>query len=324
MKKLIVLSLTLSLIIFFIPLITFAALDGTEAKNEELHTIPPVKKPDEEKISVYIEAQDKVENMNFRDYIIGVVAAEMPAVFHEEALSALACAAATFARLKIQNGEKDSASGAVISSDPKKHQAYISVDEMKKLWDDGFDEYYQKIADAVDKSIAYSITYENELIFPAYHAMSPGITEEAVNVWNDNVPYLVSVESEGDTLSPKYKTVTTFSFDEFREIFEEKGSSFAEDITTWISAPEYTSAGTLQKIIVGEKAFSGEELREILSLRSSAITVSMTKDGVSLTTKGYGHGVGLSQYGADYLAKQGFTWQEIIKHYYTGVEIEII
>ena len=322
MKKLLLLSLALSLIIFFVPLITFASFNSAE--KEELHSENQQNFSTEEKISVYIEEQDKVQIMNFRDYITGVVAAEMPAVFHEEALSALACAAATLARLKMAGGENDALEGAVISSDPKKHQAYISVDEMKALWGNDFEKYYNTITSAVDRAIAYSITYEDELIFPAYHAMSSGVTEEAVNVWNDSIPYLVSVESKGDTLSPKYESVTTLSFDEFREIFEENESSFQEDITTWISDEQYSAAGTLLKVTIGEKVFSGEELREILSLRSSAITLSMTKDGVSLTTRGYGHGVGLSQYGADYLAKQGFSWQEIIKHYYTGVEIEIV
>ena len=273
-------------------------------------------------ISVYLASENKTEDMNFRDYIIGVVAAEMPVEFHEQALSAGACAAATLARLRMQGGADKKLKGAVISTDPKTHQAYMTKEEMAEKWEGDSDAYYEKLCAAVDKAIEYSITYDGELIVPAYHAISPGRTESAENVWGGNVPYLVSVESPGDSLCGKYLSTLTLTFDEFSSAMENQGAVLQEDITLWTGKAEYTDSGTLTAITIGGKVFSGAELREIFSLRSNAVTLSMTKDGVTFTVRGYGHGVGMSQYGADYLAKKGFTWQEIIHHYYTGVDIE--
>ncbi len=324
MKKIMLLALTSALCILLVPIITYAVVFGSFSSDDVLH--PPYETYDStgDTISVYIADEEKTEIMDFREYIIGVVAAEMPVEFESEALSAGACAAATLARLNQQKGSNDELDGAVISTDSTKHQAYMTKEEMKERWNGDFESYYEKLCDAVDKAIAYSITYEGELIVPAYHAISSGKTENAENVWTGGFPYLVSVESTGDTLSPKYASEITLSFDEFREKMEKEGAVLGEDITVWFSKGEYTEAGTLMNIKIGDKDFSGEQLREIFSLRSAAVTFSMTSKGVTMNVKGYGHGVGMSQYGADYLARQGYTWEEILKHYYTGVEIEII
>lgn len=323
MKKYMITALFLSLNMILIPLITYAAFpqrtDST--KNEEKTDLSQISF---DSISVYNAETNEALTMDFRDYIIGVVAAEMPAQFHEEALSACAAAAATLARKKIVDGEQKELSGAVISTDPKKHQAFSTNEMLKEKWGGDYSLYYEKICKAVDKAIDYSITYEGELIVAAYHAMSSGVTEDAKNVWEGGFPYLVSVESTGDKLSPKYETEVKYSFEDFRDIFIALGASFPEDKTLWFSEGEYTKAGTLMNIKIGGKDFSGEKLRDLLSLRSSAISLSMNNEGITVNVRGYGHGVGMSQYGADYLARQGYSWQEIIKHYYTGVNIEII
>lgn len=318
MKKLLLLALTSALLITFIPLITYGAISDNRPQSN-IST-----EGNDDTIRVFLANENTAVDINFRDYITGVVAAEMPAEFHEEALSALTCAAATLARLKMNSEGEESLKGAVISTDPKKHQAYITKEEMKKRWKGDFDTYYEKLTAAVDKAIDYSLTYDGKLITPAYHAISTGLTEDAENVWSNSAPYLVSVKSPGDTEAPGYETKITLSFDEFRERIEENGAKPGDDITKWLGKGEYTKAGTLKSITIGGKIFSGAKLREIFSLRSAAITLSMTKDGVTLLTKGYGHGVGLSQHGANALAKKGFSWQEILKHYYTGVKIELI
>ncbi len=317
MKNLLLLVLTYTLLITFVPLITYGTISDFQHYNN-------TERESNDTIRVFLAGENTAVDMNFREYITGVVAAEMPAEFHEEALSALTCAAATLARLKMQSDGDESLKGAVISTDPEKHQAYITKEEMKKRWKNDFDTYYAKLTAAVDKAIDYSLTYNGKLITPAYHAMNTGMTEDAENVWSNSAPYLVSVKSPGDITAPEYETKITLSFDEFRERMEENGAKTGDDITKWLGESDYTKAGTLKNITIGGKDFSGAKLREIFSLRSAAITLSMTKDGVTLLTRGYGHGVGLSQYGADYLANEGFTWQEILKHYYTGVEIEII
>lgn len=315
MKNLLILTLISALLITLIPPVAYG--DIPDKQNSE-HS------GNSETIRVFLASENTAVDMDFRDYITGVVAAEMPAEFHEEALSAAACAAATLARLKMQSEGDDTLQGAVISTDPKKHQAYITREEMKERWNGDTKAYYEKLSRAVDKAIDYSITYEGKLITPVYHSMSTGLTENAENVWGSAVPYLVSVESAGDPLAPGYEAKTTLSFDEFREKAEENGAHLSEDITLWLSKATYTEAGNLKNICIGEKNFTGAEIRDIFSLRSGAVTFAVTKDGVTMSTRGYGHGVGLSQYGADYLAEKGYTWQEIIKHYYTGVEIEII
>lgn len=276
---------------------------------------------DTEIIKVFRADTGNVEEMNFRDYIIGVVAAEMPAEFHSEALSALAAAASTLARKNFLNGEDKTLSGAVISTDPAIHQAYMTKEEMKEKWGDDFGKYYNKIADAVDKSIGYSVTYEGELITAAYHAMSTGITESAENIWSGEIPYLTEAESEGDRLSPRYETTVSVSNDEFIKIMSEEGSDFSDSNKIHIKDALYTKAGTLKSVTIGEKVYSGEELRELFSLRSPAIELSADEKEVTFNVRGYGHGVGLSQYGADYYARSGMTWEEIIKHYYKGVDI---
>lgn len=324
MKKYLIITLIISINMLFIPLIAYAVFptenftdpgNETEIKSQQLSF---------DSISVYNTETDEAFTLSFRDYIIGVVAAEMPAQFHEEALSACAAAAATVARKKIISGSDESLGGAVISTDPTKHQAFSDTEKLKERWGEDFDMYYEKICKAVDKAIDYSITFDGELIVAAYHAISTGITEDAQNVWEGGFPYLTSVESPGDKLSPKYSSEVKVTFDEFSKIFTEEGAVFPEDKTLWFSSGEYTDAGTLMNIKIGEKNFSGEELRDLLSLRSAAVKLSMNNEGITFRVTGYGHGVGMSQYGADYYARQGYTWQEIIKHYYTGVEIEII
>lgn len=318
MKKLLVIFLCCTLAVTGIPSITIAALSPDE------NVLHPPDNAQGDTISVYFADTDTVEQMDFREYVTGVVAAEMPVEFHSEALSAGACAAATLARLRMKEGTGERTDGAVISTDPKTHQAYMTKEQMSEKWEGDFDSYYKKLCKAVDKAIDYSITYGGELIVPAYHAISPGRTEDASNVWGGSVPYLVSVESPGDSLCEKYLSCVTVSFDEFSSVLENEGAELSHDITLWLGDASYTPSGTLLEIEIGGKAFSGADLREMFSLRSNAVTLSATKDGVTMTVRGYGHGVGMSQYGADYLARQGYSWQEIIHHFYTDVDIEIL
>ncbi len=322
MKKYILFVSFIAILIVAVPLVTLLSTgfrfntDKAEKNTQRGNT--------DQTISVYFSTEEKTEELNFRDYIIGVVAAEMPVVFHSEALSALACAAATLARQSIEKGADNTLDGAVISTDSTKHQAYMSVEQMKEKWGKDFNTYYQKLCDAVDKSVDYSITYENELIIAAYHAISPGQTETAGNIWGKDVPYLTPAVSDGDKICQKYMSEKTVSFEDFCEITENEGAVLPEDKSQWFDSGEYTDSGTLKEIKIGGKSFSGSEIRELFSLRSAAVKMGINSEGVVFSVKGYGHGVGLSQYGADYLAKQGYSWQEILRHYYNGIEIEII
>ena len=320
MKKYLTLAVINALCIIFIPMIIYSIFTDNAPGNEAKDNSSPLLS--EMTIEVFDHKTQQTRTLPFREYIIGVVAAEMPVTFHEEALSAGAAAAATLARMNIAKGVDPSLKGAVISTDHRTHQAYMTVDEMRAAWGDSFDEYYSKLCRAVDKAIDYSITYEGKLIVAAYHAISPGATENAENVWIAGFPYLVSVDSPGDELSPKYLSTCQVSYEEFHRKMTENGAVLPENTAEWISGCEYSDAGTLLKVRIGNKEFSGKQLRDIFSLRSAAITPELTENAVVMTVRGYGHGVGMSQYGADYLARQGKTWQEIIGYYYTGVTIE--
>lgn len=324
MKKYLILSLCTAIALIFIPLCFFglAVETSTPVNKKPSQQQGSVSYASDTAIEVFNHRENIIQTMNFRDYIIGVVAAEMPVEFHSEALSAGAVTAATLARQQLSRGADPELMGAVISTDSSKHQAYMSIEEMKALWGDDFYRYYKKLSDAVDKSIDYSITYEDKLIVAAYHAISPGITEKAENVWLAGFPYLVSVESPGDELAPGYLTTVRLSHNDFRKEIEKQGAILSENSSEWISAGEYSEAGILLKMRIGNMEFSGKELRSIFGLRSPAVTLENTSEGITMTVKGYGHGVGMSQYGADYFAEKGYTWQEIITHYYPGVSLK--
>lgn len=303
-------------------------VNESESESESESKVPETTQKDisqstEETIRIYLSDEKKAVTLSLRDYIIGVVAAEMPAAYEAEALKAQAAASITLARRKMQtetdNGELD---GAVITTNSKKDQGYMSVEKMHERWGEEFDVYYEKIASAVDEVYSCQIEYEGEPIIAAFHAISTGKTECAENVWAEKKDYLVSVESEGDKLSATYESTLSLSADKLKKYLKDaKGFECSGKESEWIGECEYTDAGTLISAeICGEK-FTGAELREILSLRSAAMEIEYKDSEFVFTVRGYGHGVGLSQYGADYYARQGYSWQEIIAHYYPGTQI---
>lgn len=276
-------------------------------------------------ISVFLSSSDSVENMDIKDYIIGAVAAEMPASYESEALKAQALAAVTFARYMQNKGGDEKINGADISDDAGMHQGYISKEEMREKWGDAFGEYYEKIENAVSEVIGKVITYDGEVIMAAYHAISSGKTESAANAWGKDIPYLVSVESECDRDSPRYSSEEIFTFSELRDALkDEDGIDFTVDESDFIEIKNTTDAGTVTKVSVGGKDMTGAELRSLLQLRSPVFSVEYESGNYTFSVSGYGHGVGMSQYGADCMAKQGKSYEEIIAHYYPGTQIEEI
>lgn len=300
----------------------------SEAESESEGDIPETTEKDgtdnQEMICIYLSDEKKTLTLSLRDYIIGVVAAEMPAAYEKEALKAQAAASITLARRKMQTADlTDLPDGAVISTDSKKDQGYMSVERMRERWGEEFDTYYEKIASAVDEVYAYQIVYDGEPIIAAFHAISTGVTECAENVWEEKKDYLVSVESEGDILSSTYESTLSLSGEKLEEYLSEAtGFKSKGKESEWIGECGYTEAGTLVSVKICDETFTGAQLREILSLRSAAMEIEYTDGEFVFTVRGYGHGVGLSQYGADYYARQGYSWQEIIEHYYPGTQLE--
>ena len=254
-----------------------------------------------------------------------VVAAEMPADFEEEALKAQAVAARTYLYSHIAEKDKgniaESHNGAVICTDSTHCQAYISEDKRRESWGAGADENWNKISTAVDETTGQIMTYNDEIISAVFHSTSSGMTESAVDVWGADVPYLQSVASTGDKESPKYHSELTLSEQEFKNIAEEKidGVDWNNGLVSNINR---SNAGGIVTLDVGGVNIKGTEFRNIFSLRSANVEISQENGNIKMSVKGFGHGVGMSQYGADYLARQGKTYKEILKTYYTGVEIE--
>lgn len=272
-------------------------------------------------ISVFRTADSKTHNMSMFEYICGSVAAEMPLAYHEEALKAQAVACYTNA-LRLKNTQSDSQGD--ITDDSRIHQGYIDENQRKEKWGNDFDKYENKLKKAVKSVENQALYYNDELCVAAFYAISCGKTENAKNIWGTAVPYLVSVESEGDKLSPQYASTVVFDKADFitcaTTLYPDikKLSSIENALIVTKKSP----SGTVLEATIGNKTFTGEEIRKAFSLRSPVFNVKTTADTVTFNVSGYGHGVGMSQYGSDYLAREGMNYKEILLHYYSGAELK--
>ncbi len=237
------------------------------------------------------------------NYVMGVVAGEMPVNFPYEALKAQAVSARTYAvRAKkeypnIEYGNID--------------QAYVTVDRMKKMWGKNFDKNYDKIKSVVQATAGEILVYNNEPILAVFCSTTNGHTEECENVWTQDIPYLTSVESEGEEFSPYYS--------ETREI--KKSSLKALLGAESIIITKKTDAGYVSEVKCGNRTYTGNKIKNALGLKSTSFEITDKGNSIAITTKGYGHGVGMSQYGACYMANNGHTYREILEHYYKGAVI---
>lgn len=271
----------------------------TETKKENI-------KKNEITVTVY-RNNGKIINLELEEYVLGVVGAEMPASFNIEALKAQAILARTYALKSIKNGKK--------LTDTVSTQAYKDNSELQKLWKNDYTKYYEKIKKAVNQTKGKVILYNNEYIDAVYHSTSNGKTESSKNVWKNSLPYLVSVNSSWDKNVKSYKKETIFEINEFCIILK---LDVEEPITYEII---HNETGRVRQITINNKTFSGTEFRNLLKLRSADFEIEINDEKVKVTTYGYGHGVGMSQYGANEMAKQGYSYIQILKHYYTGVVI---
>lgn len=263
-----------------------------------------------------------------RDYVIGAVCAEMPASFGEEALKAQAVAAHTYAeRQRIRERENPSPElmGADFSNDTEKYQGYCPKSRIKEVYGEHFEENYKKISAAADEVLPYIITYENAPIIAAFHSMSPGFTESAENAWGTPVDYLVEVDSRTDMTAPKFREDKRYKAAELKAALEAAfdGVSLGDDVSQWLKILTISDSGTVLKASIDGHTVTGGQVRSALDLRSAAFDVRYEPDEIVITTKGYGHGVGMSQYGADAMAAEGSSWREIISHYYPGCSISL-
>lgn len=269
----------------------------------------------------------EIEEIKLDEYLYGVVSAEMPASFEKEALKAQAVVARTYTIYKIENNEGKHGE-ANICDDSSCCQAWISKEDRFAKWEESSREAnWNKIVEAVESTKGKYITYEGKPINAFFHSNSGGKTETTLNVWGGSgYPYLQSVSTSGEDAYTQYKSEVTLTKEEFINKIKEKYSDFEIDFNDekCISILEYTEGNRVKKIRIGNKEFSGVEIRTLIGLKSANFNIEIQGDNIYFSVVGYGHGVGMSQTGADSMAKEGKNYEEIIKHFYTGVEISNI
>lgn len=268
----------------------------------------------EPNITIKNTETNKISSLKLEDYIVGVVAAEMPASFNEEALKAQAIASRTYAVYKMQNNAKEYDIVTDVSN-----QGYITKDEMKKKWGSEFEKYYQKILNAVNDTAGVIMRYNNQIIEAYYFAMSNGYTEDVELVFSEDREYLQSVKSIYEDESLKNFIVEKiYSKNEICNKLEIMCNSLVfTDI-------KRSDTGRVISIKVNNDNIKGTTFRSKLGLRSTDFTIKEENNNILITTRGYGHGVGMSQYGANGMANAGYNYEEILKYYYKNIEISSI
>ena len=284
--------------------LSFVAILSSPKKNETASF-------NNEKIEVTIKdvAKDKETTLDLEEYIIGVVAGEMPASFEVDALKAQAIAARSYALSKINSTTTSYDLVTDITN-----QVYLTKEQMQEKWGSDYEYYYERIKDAVDETNNLVMEYGGNVISAYYFAMSNGYTEDASLVFGEDRDYLESVDSTWDKNVKNFLVTTTFSKEEFCEKLDIDCSNITiENIVR-------SSTNRVNFITINDEEFKGTEIRSLLNLRSTDFDINIT-DEVTITTKGYGHGVGMSQYGANEMAKEGYTYEEILKYYYKDIDI---
>ena len=261
-----------------------------------------------------LHADGRIRKIQMEEYVLGVVLMEMPASFEMEALKAQSVVARTYA-IKREKGNMKHQE-ANLCTDPKCCQGYCTTDEYLSMGGSFAD--IQKVQKAVSDTAGEVITYEKELIDATYFSCSGGITEDAEAVWGQDVPYLQSVTSPGEENATHFTDTVTIPFDDFQFLL---GQKLTGKPNTWIKDVRYTNGDGVATLKLEGVTYTGTEFRQKLGLRSTAFEIRMTDNAVVITTKGYGHRVGMSQYGADAMAASGSSYKEIIQHYYVGTEI---
>lgn len=309
-----------------------AQVEAKESGQKQKVTITP---SDENlpQVRVFLTEEKKIIELPLEEYIIGVVASEMPADFHEEALKAQALAARTYVikRLTKQNHPDLARWGAVAKTahvtDTVQHQVFSTEQQLRARWGSQYDEKKRRIESAVQATRGNIITYQGEPIYAAFFSTSNGRTENSEDYFLTKYPYLRSVDSSWDQQSPKYEKAQVLTIKQFTQLLtKETGKQVAIPTTAhpgqWMRVTEKTAGNRVLKIRIGDETFSGREVREALHLASSDFSWQIRGDEMIFTTRGYGHGVGMSQWGANLMAKQGKGVLEIIQHYYQGVEVK--
>ena len=321
MKKHFLQALLFSALLTLLPLFPVLLLHPEEDPQPEAPELSTTESTAVENLSpascyhVYQTATGEILTVPVKDYILGAVAAEMPVSFEPEALKAQAVAAHTYAeRQRLAAAGMEALHGADFSDDPAKFQAFLTEDELRERWGTHYDLNRRKLSTI------------GEPIIAAFHAMSTGRTESAANVWGSEIDYLQPVDSPADRDAPQFEESVDFSPDETGDRLTNAHPSLhlSGDPEDWFGEPVTSGAGTVLSLPVGDGLFTGQEIRAAFGLRSAAFTVNFSKNRFIFTTQGFGHDVGMSQYGANAMALSGADYTEIIAHYYPGTSLKTL
>lgn len=294
------------ILLLIVVVLSVIAISGSKKETTYFNNAKKEEVKEEIKLALKDTLTGEIKNIELEDYIVGVVAGEMPASFNEEALKAQAIASRTYAMYKMKNSN-----GTYDLVTDKTNQVYITEDKMKSLWQENFDYYFEKIKKAVYDTKDLIMTYNGDIILSLYFARSNGKTEDAIAVFGSNEEYLKSVESPEENLTSE----VTISKDKFCN----KLNISCDAIN--ISNVLKSSSGRINSLNINGKTFKGTEIRTLFDLKSTDFDISIGSE-IKFVTKGYGHGVGMSQYGANKLAQNGKNYEEILKHYYQNINIE--
>lgn len=316
MKKILIFIAIIILLSLGIPLI-FVLKQGVY--------VPPESAEGEKQINVYIKKEDKVVTMPEKQYLKEVVSAEMPATFEREALKAQAVAARSYLYSRLSayeiSGKPQEHKGADICTDSTHCNAWIDEESRKTSWGISADKKWKKISDAVEETDGEVMTFDGEVISAVFFSTSSGRTENAEDVWGSKRAYLVSVDSPNEEEAPNFTSQCKMSKSEFCKILTDniEGVNLSKPLVGDIVRSD---AGGIKMINLAGVDIKGTVFRKIFGLKSTNASVKIDGEKVIIDVVGYGHGVGMSQYGADAMAKNGADYKSILTHYYTGVKIE--
>ncbi len=301
------------------PADTVTAEPSVSPSSEEIRVIG-----DDDKMLLSALIEGEKTEVTMHDYLVGVLSAEMPASFEVEALRAQAVAARSYALYKMLIKPSESHPDTDVCGNSACCNAYSDKDDMLEKWGDSFDTYAKKIEAAVASTDGIYLIYEEKPVLAVFHSSSAGKTEASENVWGATVPYLKAADSpETEEYVPNYIFSVTIALSDFTDTIKAAYPEAAFNSEDPIIAENavYTESGRLSSVTIGGVTVTGIQLRKLFDLRSAAISIELTDEAVILTTTGFGHGVGMSQYGANTLAKDGWDYAEILLHYYQGAEL---
>lgn len=322
MKSYSMIGFFLSLAMILCPLISVEKATSTIAQDlfGDNPTGLAQKSSESEAATVKIMSADSknITEISLKEYLIGVIFAEIGPLYNEEAIKAQVIASHTVLEYTKSNAN-NGLNGADISNSSQTHQGYLTREEQQEKWGENYDVYRQKVEKCVDEVLPLIIYYNNSPIAAAFFAVSNGKTENSSDVWGGSLPYLISVNSDCDKSSPSFLSTETVDTESFIETITENGGTDRENIIGEITR---TETGMVKTVTLCGKVFKGTEIRKLFSLNSSTFTVEEKDSDIIFTVSGRGHGVGMSQYGANYMASQGLTYKEILGHYYPNTEIK--